>query len=45
MTAKQLPSQLGLTSEMNMHIEEVDDYFENDLWSFNQASGCISSAL
>jgi hypothetical protein len=39
MTAKEMPAQLGINSEMDIHIEGVDDYVENDLWSFDQASG------
>jgi hypothetical protein len=30
---------LGVNSAFNMHIEGYDDYFENDLWSFDKASG------
>jgi hypothetical protein len=30
---------LGVNSSMNMHIEGYDDYYENDLWSFDQPSG------
>jgi hypothetical protein len=30
--------QLGVNSSFNMHIEGYDDYFENDLWSFDKAS-------
>lgn len=41
MTAKEMPSQLGINSEMDMHIEGVDDYVENDLWSFDQATGKV----
>ena len=41
MTAKEMPSQLGVSSEMDMHIEGIDDYFESDLWSFDQATGKI----
>jgi len=41
MTAKEMPSQLGVNSEMDMHIEGVDDYLENDLWSFDQATGKV----
>ena len=45
MTAKEMPSQRGISSEMEMKIEGVDDYLENDLWSFDQASSkCIFSA-
>ena len=39
MTAKEMPGRLGVKSEMNMYIEGVDDYVENDLWSFDKASG------
>jgi hypothetical protein len=39
MSAKEMPSQLGVTSEMDIHIEGLDDYFESDLWSFDKASG------
>ncbi|MCL4430335.1 MAG: hypothetical protein M1167_06240 [Chloroflexi bacterium] len=39
MTAKETPAQPGITSEMDMHIEGLDDYFESDLWSFDQATG------
>jgi hypothetical protein len=31
MTAKGMSSQLGVSSEMDMHIEGVDDYLENDI--------------
>ncbi|MCL4429694.1 MAG: hypothetical protein M1167_02970, partial [Chloroflexi bacterium] len=41
MTAKEMPSQFGINSEMDMHIEGVDDYFESDLWSYDQASGKV----
>jgi hypothetical protein len=39
MVAKEMPAQLGVYSEMDMHIEGLDDYFESDVWSFDQASG------
>lgn len=46
MTAKELPSQLGINSEIDLHIEGVDDYVENDPWSFDKATvKCIFSAL
>ncbi len=46
MTAKEMPAQLGVNSEMDMHIEGLDDYFESDLWSFDQATAkFIFSAL
>jgi hypothetical protein len=38
MTAKEMPSQLGISSEMNIQIEGLDDYVENDLWSFDKSS-------
>ena len=38
MTAKEMASLLGVNSEMDMHIEGVDDYFESALWSFDQAT-------
>ncbi len=41
MTAKEMPSQLGINSEMDMHIEGVDDYVENDLWSLDRATGKV----
>ena len=41
MTAKEAASQLGVNSEMDMHIEGVDDYLENDLWSFDQATSKV----
>jgi len=34
MTAKEMPSQLGISSEMDMQIEGLDDYVENDLLEF-----------
>jgi hypothetical protein len=33
MTAVEVPD--GVNSELNMHLEGYDDYFENDLWSFD----------
>ena len=41
MTAKESPSQLGINSEMEIHIEGVDDYLENDLWSFDQGTSKV----
>jgi hypothetical protein len=32
-------SDLGINSEINTHIEGYDDFFENDLWTFDRASG------
>jgi hypothetical protein len=39
MTAKEMPAKLGVNSEMDIHIEGVDDYFESDIWSFDKATG------
>jgi hypothetical protein len=39
MTAKEMPAHLGVSSEMDIHIEGVDDYLESDLWGLDQASG------
>jgi len=39
MTAKEMPAQQGINSEMDMHIEGLDDYVKNDLWSFDKVSG------
>lgn len=41
MTAKEMPSQLGISSEMDMQIEGLDDYVENDLWSFDKSSSQV----
>lgn len=32
---------LGVNTSMNMHIEGYDDYYENDLWSFDRLSGKV----
>ena len=32
-------ADLGINSEINTHIEGYDDFFENDLWTFDRASG------
>ncbi len=37
MTAIEIQS--GINSEINTHIEGYEDYFENDLWSFNPDTG------
>jgi hypothetical protein len=29
----------GINSELNMHLEGYDDYYENDLWSFDEETG------
>jgi hypothetical protein len=39
MTAKEMRSPLGISSEMGIHIDGEDDYFESDIWSFDQAAG------
>ena len=36
-----MPSQLGISSEMDMQIEGLDDYVENDLWSFDKSSSRV----
>jgi len=40
MTAVEI-AELGVNSELNMHIEGYDDYLENDLWSFDRATGKV----
>ena len=32
---------LGVNSEIDTHIEGYEDYYENDLWTFDQATGKI----
>ena len=34
-------ADLGVNSEINTHIEGYDDFYENDLWSFDRASGKV----
>jgi hypothetical protein len=41
MTAKELPAQIGINSEMTVQIENLDDYVESDLWSFDNAASKI----
>ncbi len=31
----------GINSEINTHIEGYEDYYENDLWSFDPATGQV----
>jgi hypothetical protein len=31
----------GINSEVNTHIEGYEDYYENDLWSFDPATGQV----
>jgi len=40
MTAVEI-SQIGVNSEINTQIEGYEDYYENDLWSFDQATGKV----
>jgi len=40
MTAVEI-ADLGVSSEIETHIEGYEDYYENDLWSFDQASGKV----
>lgn len=40
MTAVEI-SELGVNSEIETHIEGYEDYYENDLWSFDRASGKV----
>jgi hypothetical protein len=37
MTAVEIQS--GINSEINSHIEGYEDFYENDLWSFDSATG------
>ncbi len=39
MTAVEIAS--GINSELNMHLEGYEDYFENDLWSIDAAKGQV----
>ncbi len=39
MTAVEVAS--GINSEISTHIEGYEDYFENDLWSFDEAEGKV----
>ena len=40
MTAVEL-LDLGVNSEINTHIEGYDDFYENDLWTFDRATGKV----
>ncbi len=40
MTAVEI-AELGVNSEIETHIEGYEDYYENDLWSFDRASGKV----
>ncbi|MGD6933539.1 MAG: hypothetical protein ACQCN5_04975 [Candidatus Bathyarchaeia archaeon] len=39
--AKILDSNLGISTQMDLHVEESEDYFEDALWSFDRDSGKI----
>ncbi len=32
----------GINSEINTHIEGYEDYYENDLWSFDEKTGKVT---
>ena len=32
---------MGVNSEIDTHLEGYDDYYENDLWSFDQSTGKV----
>ena len=34
-------ADLGVNSEIDTHIEGYDDFYENDLWTFDQPSGKV----
>ena len=38
MTAVEI-SDFGINSEIDTHVEGYEDYYENDLWSFDRANG------
>ena len=40
MTALEV-AELGINSEIETQIEGCEDYYENDLWSFDRASGKV----
>ena len=40
MTAVEI-ADLGVNSEIETHIEGYEDYYENDMWSFDRASGKV----
>ncbi|MGD6809177.1 MAG: hypothetical protein ACQCN3_05705 [Candidatus Bathyarchaeia archaeon] len=41
LSAKILDSNLGVTSQMDLYIDESEDYFEDAIWSFDRNSGKI----
>ena len=45
MTAVEISDLGSINSEINAHVEGYDDYFENDLWTFDRAAAkCTFSA-
>ena len=40
MTAVEI-RDVGVNSEIDTHIEGYDDYYENDLWSFDRSTGKV----
>jgi hypothetical protein len=40
MTAVEI-TELGVNSEIETHIEGYEDYYENDMWSFDRTSGKV----
>jgi hypothetical protein len=40
MTAVEI-AEIGVNSEIDTHIEGYEDYYENDMWSFDRASGKV----
>lgn len=40
MTAVEI-AELGVNSEIETHIEGYEDYYENDMWSFDRTSGKV----
>ena len=41
MTASRNSQAGSINSEINAHLEGYDDYYENDLWTFDQATGKV----
>jgi hypothetical protein len=40
MTATEI-AELGVNSEIETHIDGYEDYYENDMWSFDRISGKV----
>jgi len=40
MSAVDIPP-VGINSEINTHVEGYEDYYENDLWSFDKLTGKV----